>query len=103
EVAQAERSPQVGEAEQEDEAEPEPEGRRVDLLPTEGSGAAPRHLPRHLRAGPRLEHGSARILHAAGRHFAGAAIPDADRPISEMLVVGRLGGAGTAPIAAEPL
>ena len=52
EVPERERPAQVGEPDQEDQAEAEPDDRLVDVAAAEGTRPAARHLPRHLRAGP---------------------------------------------------
>ena len=66
EVPDRERLAQVGEAEEEDEAEPAPDPRVVDLA-AEGAVVAAGHLPRHLRARPRLRHRARRVVHL-GEH-----------------------------------
>ena len=55
EVPDGERPAEVGEPEEEERAEAEPDERVVDL-PPEGAVVAARHLPGDLRPGPRLGH-----------------------------------------------
>ena len=62
EVAQRERPAQVGEPDQEHEAERAPDPRAVDLRAAERALVAARHLPRDLRPGPRLRDDAARVV-----------------------------------------
>ena len=65
EVANREQAPQVGEADEEHEAERAPDPRVVDLVAAERALVAAAHLPRDLWPGPGLEHDAARVVDTA--------------------------------------
>ena len=56
EVRDRERASEIGEAEEEDEAERQPDDGLQERLPAEGALAPACHLPRDLRPGPHLRH-----------------------------------------------
>ena len=86
EVPHAQRPPEVGQAQQEDRAEGQPDGRRVDLLAAEGSLSPPRHLPGHLRPGPRLGDGAGDVVDRSECDLPGVAGPDLHRPFARVAV-----------------
>ncbi len=80
EVAHAQGSAQVGEADEEQQAEAEPDGDAVDLPAAESAVAAARHLPGDLWAGPGLGDCAASVVHAAAGDLARRPRPNLDGP-----------------------
>ncbi len=79
-VAHRERAAPVGEPEQEERAERQPEPGAVDRRTAERALVAARHLPGDLRPGPGRSDRAARIVDRAGRDLARLARPDVHRP-----------------------
>ncbi len=75
EVAERERPPQVGEADDEERAEGEPEPDAVDRLAAERARASARHRPGDLRARPGLRHLSRAVVDLAEHDLARLARP----------------------------
>ena len=88
EVAERERPAQVGEPDQEDEAEEAPHPRLVDLDAAERALVAARHLPRDLRPGPRLGDDAARVVDVGLDDLARRPEPDLHEPARRLRVVG---------------
>ena len=103
EVPHRQRLPEVGEPDQEDRAEAEPDREAVDLAPAEGAARAAGHLPGDLRPGPGLGDGPGLVVDATGRDLARRARPDADAPVAPVLVEGRVGDEVPLRIAVEPV
>ena len=76
EVADRQRPPEVGETDQEDEAEEAPHPRLVDLRAAERARVAARHLPRDLRPGPCVRDDAARVVDVRLDDLPGRAEPD---------------------------
>jgi hypothetical protein len=101
EVSDGEGPPQVGEPEQEHEAQGEPHVRLQERLPAERSLAATRHLPRDLRPGPCLRHAPGAILDDDLRDLARLARPRLHEPGLRLRAVVGV-GRGIRRIAVEP-
>ena len=80
EVPNREWAAQVGEPDQEDDAEGEPDVPAKERLPAERAFAASRHLPRDLRPRPCLRHTPGRVLDSRLRDLARLARPRLDEP-----------------------
>ena len=103
EVPQAERTAEIGEPEQEDDAERKPDADRVDLPAAERAAVAAGHLPRDLRSRPRFGDGAGAVVHPAERDLSRGAPPDADLPVPALRVEGRVGHAVLLGVAVEPV
>src|SRR5688500_18324280 len=86
EVPQRERTTEVGEPDEEEQAEAEPDERLVDVAAAEGAWAAARHLPRDLRAGPGLGHETRAVFDPSVGDLAGLAPPHLDPPHAVLVV-----------------
>ena len=86
EVAHGQRPAQVGEPDEEDEAEGEPHVRLQERLATERSLSATRHLPGDLRARPRLGDLARRVLYDRLGDLARDPPPHLDGPRARVVV-----------------
>src|SRR5207249_11463562 len=75
EVSEREHPPEIEEPEQERRAEREPDRRAVDLLPTERSLVAARHLPGDLRPRPGFRHATRLVVDLSLGYLAGIDVP----------------------------
>ena len=92
----------VDETDEEDQAQRDPGPPGVEHLAAERADAPSRHLPRDLRAGPRLRHLAVAVVDLAERDLAGAPRPDVNRPTPGGPVE-RGVGRGIGRIAVEPV
>jgi hypothetical protein len=92
EVSHRAQPAQVGEADEEDRAEGEPDPGVVDLA-AERAAVPAGHLPGHLRARPRLGHLARLVVHLRQGDLArvGQGRPDSHRPDARLAEVGRVG------------
>ena len=90
EIAERERPPQVGEADDEERAERQPQPDAVDRPAAERAGAAARHRPGDLRPRPGLGHLAGAVVDLAEHDLARLARPGLDDPLVRRRAV--LGG-----------
>ena len=96
------RSAEIRETEHEERREPHPDGPGGEHLAAERSGPPARHLPRDLRARPRLGDASGRVGHDPARDLSRVARPDVHRP-RPAPPVERPVGDGEPRVALEPV
>ena len=90
-MCQERKAAPVGETDEEDCAQRDPHPPRVQHLAAEGADPTARHVPRNLRACPRLGDPAVVVLDLAEGDLARLARPDPDRPPAGRLVEGRVG------------
>ena len=95
------RTPQVGEPQEEDRGEAHPHRPRGQQLAAERARPAAGHLPRHLRPRPRLDHVAVVVRDRPGRDLTGFPGPDVHRP-RPLLAVERRVRLGLRRVAVEP-